>query len=111
MHKIYTQFLFTCNGICMYSLHHVGQLLLNTGSAWLLQPKLAKKNSTLNSQKPNITNTMNAISNALHMKASEQIRLSVPPSNMVTSNQERILKPVCNKETSQKRGKWKNKRQ
>ena len=37
------------------------------------------------------------------MKTSEEIRLSVPPLNMVTSNQQKIVKPGCNKETSQKK--------
>jgi hypothetical protein len=46
---------------------------------------------------------MNAISNVPHIKTSEEIRLSISPWNSVTSNQERILKPVCNKETSQKK--------
>jgi hypothetical protein len=46
---------------------------------------------------------MDAISNASHMKTSEEIRLSVPPLNMVTSNQQKIVKPGCNKETSQKK--------
>jgi hypothetical protein len=42
---------------------------------------------------------MNAIWNAPNMKTSDFL---FPPWNTVTSNQERILKPVCNKETSQK---------
>jgi DNA replication initiation complex subunit (GINS family) len=46
---------------------------------------------------------MDTISNASHRKTSEEIRMSVSLLNMVTSNKERILKPICNKQTSQKK--------
>jgi hypothetical protein len=46
---------------------------------------------------------MNTTSNAPHIKTSEEIRISVSTVSRVTPNQERILKPVCNKETSQKK--------